>query len=98
MINSLIDKLEENLHYFHENFKHSLLISDANSPIQIIQLSSNKKVSLLSKKLIASGIFNKPIFSPTVPKNEECVRICFHSFNEKNEIDTLINVLNENCP
>ena len=97
-INSLIDKLKANLHYFHKNFNHSLLVSDANSPIQIMQLSSNKRVSLLSKKLIDSGIFNKPIFSPTVPENEECIRICFHAFNKKNEIDTLISVLSENIP
>lgn len=97
-INLLIHKLKVNLDYFHENFKHSLLISDTNSPIQIIQLSCNKKVSILSKKLITSGIFNKPIFSPTVPKNEECVRICFHAFNDKKEIDTLIRVLIANCP
>ena len=92
-INELIAKLQLNLNYFRDNFNHDSLISELNSPIQIIQIGDNKKTALLSDEISNNGIINKPIFHPTVPKNEECIRLCFHSFNEFKEIDLLVKVL-----
>ena len=94
-INTLISKLQLNLNYFRDNFNHDSLISELNSPIQIIQIGDNKKTALLSNEISNNGIINKPIFYPTVPKNEECIRLCFHSFNEYEQIDLLIKVLKE---
>ncbi len=92
-INTFISKLQLNLNYFRDHFNHDSLISELNSPIQIIQIGDNKKTALLSKEISDNGIINKPIFYPTVPRNEECIRLCFHSFNDFNQIDLLIKVL-----
>ena len=92
-INELIDRLQLNLKYFRDHFNHDSIISELNSPIQIIQIGDNKKTLSLSNQIFNKGIINKPIFYPTVPKNEECLRLCFHSFNEFSEIDLLIESL-----
>ncbi|MBM3184918.1 MAG: hypothetical protein FJZ67_01340, partial [Bacteroidetes bacterium] len=62
---------------------------------QVFQFGSKDAVIEVSKKLINEGIYTKPIFSPTVPKGEERIRLCFHSYNTKKEIDSLLNVLND---
>jgi 8-amino-7-oxononanoate synthase len=85
--------LQDNLKYFCANLKLKT-ISEINSPIQVFQFSSKDAVINMSKQLIEKGIFTKPIFSPTVPKGKERVRLCFHSFNTTYEIDKLLEVLN----
>lgn len=87
-------KLHDNLNYFRSKLKVSTK-SEVNSPIQVFQFGSKDTVIEVSKKLIGQGIYTKPIFSPTVPTGEERIRLCFHSFNEKEEIDKLLNVLND---
>jgi len=37
----------------------------------------------------------KPILSPTVPKGEERLRICLHSYNTKEEINLLFQTISE---
>lgn len=87
-------KLHDNLNYFRSKLNISTK-SEVNSPIQVFQYDSKEVVIEVSKKLINQGIFTKPIFSPTVPKGEERIRLCFHSYNTKEEIDTLLSVLND---
>jgi 8-amino-7-oxononanoate synthase len=57
------------------------------SPIQIIKASSLKDLLSLVARLNEKGIYQRPIFSPTVPKGQECIRLCFHSFNTKAEVN-----------
>ena len=40
-----------------------------------------------------NGFDIKPILSPTVPQNQERLRICLHSYNSKKEIDKVLNIL-----
>jgi len=89
-----IDKLNLNLNYFRNNFNHANLISAETSPIQMLQIGDKHKVCLLSSELLNNGIICKPIFYPTVPENEESIRLCFHSFNTIKEIDFLLKCLN----
>ena len=84
--------LHENLSYFREHTS-SLLISEPNSPIQVYRGVSVEQLRHLAKICTEHGIFAKPIFTPTVPAGKECLRFCFHSFNTREEIDTLKNIL-----
>ncbi len=85
-------QLHENLEYFRET-KSEFLISEPNSPIQVIRGVDINQLRLIANKCIAQGIYTKPIFSPTVPKGNECLRFCFHSFNSHEEISILKNIL-----
>ncbi|MFY7668258.1 MAG: aminotransferase class I/II-fold pyridoxal phosphate-dependent enzyme [Crocinitomicaceae bacterium] len=87
-------KLHDNLTYFRSKLNLPTK-SEINSPIQVFQFDSKEAVVEISKKLINQGIYTKPIFSPTVPKGEERIRLCFHSYNTKEEIDLLLHVLND---
>jgi len=86
-------KLQDNLTYFRSKLNLSNK-SEINSPIQVFQYDSKEKVVEVSNRLINQGIYTKPIFSPTVPKGEERIRLCFHSYNTKEEFDLLLDVLN----
>ncbi len=87
-------KLHDNLNYFRSNLK-VLTKSEINSPIQVFQFDSKDVVINVSNRLIDQGIYTKPIFSPTVPRGEERIRLCFHSYNTKEEIDILLRILND---
>ena len=50
-INELIDRLQLNLKYFRDHFNHDSIISELNSPIQIIQIGDNKKTLSLSNQI-----------------------------------------------
>lgn len=63
--------------------------SDLKSPIQIIQTENIDLTITLAERMKMNGIYTKPIFSPTVPQGKECIRICLHSFNTKEEIAQL---------
>jgi 8-amino-7-oxononanoate synthase len=94
-IRGLQIKLHENLKYFRSKIAIST-VSEINSPIQVFQFSSKDEVISVSKKLLEKEIFTKPIFSPTVPLGKERIRLCFHAYNSKVEIDVLLDVLNSN--
>ena len=86
--------LFDNITYFRKGLTNSNRFpSDLISPIQIIQTGSIEKTIELAEKMNEKGIYTKPIFSPTVPQGKECVRICLHSFNTKEEIDYLKNLI-----
>ena len=84
--------LQDNLDIFRSE-KSNYLISESNSPIQIFRGVTVKQLEKISKSCMENGIFTKPIFSPTVPIGKECLRFCFHSFNTKDEITKLKNIL-----
>ena len=67
--------------------------SDLKSPIQIIQTENIENTIALAERMRNNGIYTKPIFSPTVPQGKECIRICLHSFNSKEEIILLKSLL-----
>jgi len=84
------ESLHENIRYFRNEFLDpQCLPSELNSPIQIIQTNSIEETIKLADRMKAAGIYTKPIFSPTVLKGKECIRICLHSFNTREEIDLL---------
>ncbi|HWZ03690.1 MAG TPA: pyridoxal phosphate-dependent aminotransferase family protein [Mucilaginibacter sp.] len=88
--------LQQNISLFKQNIKdnenYPLIKSD--SGIQCIVLKSNEKAKLLAERLQKNGLDVRPILSPTVPAESERIRICLHSFNTKNEITLLTDIIN----
>jgi len=86
--------LRSNIEFFRKGLYDKVRFPSAlKSPIQIIQTGSKEKTIELAEKMKEKGIYTKPIFSPTVPQGKECVRICLHSFNTKEEIDFLKTII-----
>jgi 8-amino-7-oxononanoate synthase len=60
----------------------------------VVGLITADKTLDLESVLMNNKLFVKAILSPTVQKGMERIRICFHDFNTKNEIDSLLAILN----
>ena len=91
-------KLQSIISYFRFIYNSERLISDINSPIQIIQIGKIEEVKLLAEKFNEREIAIKPIYSPTVPIGNERIRLCFHSFNKESEVNLLVEILNKFYP
>jgi 8-amino-7-oxononanoate synthase len=90
-----IEKLKANIDYFQSStFNFQLSTLNSKSAIQCIIISGNDEVKQLAEKIQQQGFDVRPILSPTVPKGQERLRICLHSFNSKEEITKLITLLN----
>jgi 8-amino-7-oxononanoate synthase len=86
-------KLKENIDYFRLKINLKWCVSDFNSPIQLIKIGDIELTKKIAEKMQLLNLAVKPIFSPTVPVGSEGLRICLHSFNKKEEIDLLIDLL-----
>ena len=87
-MNYIISKFKNNIDYFKTTFKAnksacnlSLKYIESDSPIQCFIIQGNETVKLIAEKIKGKGYNVKPILSPTVPKGEERLRFCIHSFN-----------------
>ena len=88
-----IQKLKKNINYFTSKISELDLLGnfiDSNSAIHCCIISGNDPIKKLANKLQIEGFDIKPILSPTVPKGEERLRICLHSYNTFKEIDNLL--------
>ena len=91
-----IEKLKENIKYFKSlliNCKLSIVHSE--SAIQCIIVEGNNEVKMLAEKIQKQGFDVRPILYPTVPKGQERLRICLHSFNATEQINSLVELLNK---
>lgn len=88
--------LQQNILHFKQSIKdnESYPLIKSDSGIQCIVLKSNEKAKLLAQRLQNNGLDVRPILSPTVPAESERIRICLHSFNTKNEITLLAELIN----
>ena len=93
---SEVEKLQKNISFFktevskrgfHEHFLES------ESSVHCCILPGNEQVKKASEVLAENGFDVRPILSPTVPNGKERLRICLHSFNSKEEIMVLMEVL-----
>ena len=91
-----IKKLEQNISFFTSELKrlnlHKKFIK-SHSAIHCCIISGNHNVKSIAQKLQNKGFDVKPILSPTVPKNEERLRFCLHSYNSKQEISEVLSLL-----
>ena len=86
-----IDKLRTNISYFNSQLNNSPYFIKSESAIHCKLISGNQQVQEIEDKLKHLDFFVKAIKSPTVKESQERIRICLHSFNSKNEINTLLN-------
>ncbi len=85
--------LQSNLRLFRANLKADHLISEINSPIQIIRGLDISSLELLQASAKREGIAIKLVYPPTVKNGDESIRMCMHSFNTPTEIERLVRVL-----
>ncbi|GMN09755.1 pyridoxal phosphate-dependent aminotransferase family protein [Croceitalea sp. MTPC9] len=88
--------LLENIVYFKQELKKQGLednFIESDSAIQSMEIEGNIRVKNISEKLIKEGFDVKAILSPTVPEGKERLRFCLHSFNTKEEITNVVQIL-----
>jgi 8-amino-7-oxononanoate synthase len=86
--------LKSYISYFRDKISQtSLELIHGIGPICAVIIPGNQKVKDLSNLLITNGMGVLPVLSPTVPEGKERLRIILHSFNTKEEIDQLIELL-----
>ncbi len=91
--------LKKNINYFKDQLialKIAPLFIDSNSAIQCCVISGNNNVKKYASQIQKNGFEVKAILSPTVPKGEERLRFCLHSYNTKDEIKNILAILNKN--
>ncbi len=70
----------------------------SDSPIQCVLVPGNEAAKALAARLQEAGFDIRAILSPTVPKGQERLRICLHSFNTENQIQELTELMNQIIP
>lgn len=90
-------QLKKNILLFKERMAKLSLqkqFISSDSAIQSLVVSGNKKVKAVSKKLGEKGFDVKPIVAPTVPEGLERLRFCIHSYNSKEELELVLELVN----
>ena len=85
--------LNQNIAHFRELMHGVELVSDEQSPIQIVHCGDILALTEVSERLYREGILVKAIFPPTVATGKERLRICLHTFNTRQEIEHLVQVI-----
>jgi len=78
----------------HSSIKDRFMASE--TPIQGVIIQGNEQAKKAARLLQDNNIDVRPILYPTVPKNQERLRIVLHSFNSENELDLLLDLV-EKC-
>ena len=63
------------------------------SPIQSFLLKDKGMAEEIMARMASEKIGSKAIFAPTVPRGQERIRICLHSFNTPDEIRRILQLL-----
>jgi len=88
------DTLKKHIQYFRKKLNDSTLeLIPGIGPVCAVIIPGNEKVKHASNQLLENKIGALPVLSPTVPIGKERLRIILHSFNTREEIDTLIELL-----
>jgi 8-amino-7-oxononanoate synthase len=90
-----LEALQQNIRFFTEQIPASLRpqFIPSRSAIQSLVYPGNSAVRELAKTLQVHGFAVWPILHPTVPKGQERLRICLHSFNTEEQIRRLLELL-----
>ena len=91
---SLITNLTDNIRYFQEySSKKKLKVNISDTAIQTLKIGNPKSVINICKKAMKQGIFIQGIRYPTVPKDNDLIRINLCSGHTKKQIQSLIEFL-----
>ncbi|MDN3693175.1 pyridoxal phosphate-dependent aminotransferase family protein [Chryseobacterium tructae] len=86
-------QLQENIKLFRS--QGLLSPSFEESPVQAIIIPDNLKLKSLQNTLSKEGFLTYAIYSPTIKEGTERLRICLHSFNTKEEIIRLTEIIKD---
>lgn len=89
--------LRQNIESFIVDFPQNKSIQRLKSEtsIQPLLLPGNERARSMATRLQTEGYDVRPILSPTVREGEERLRICLHSYNTKEEIKGLCQILSQ---
>ena len=92
--------LQERITFFREKIPffpstEQVYFMDSQSSIQGLIVKDTQRLRNLSSLLQTQGLGIKPIYAPTVPKGEERLRICLHSFNSQADIEQLFSLITQ---
>jgi 8-amino-7-oxononanoate synthase len=91
-----LQKLRDNINFFNQQKKLlgiAPLFVRSKSAIQCAIIPGNENVKNIATKIQQQGFDVKPILSPTVAMGQERLRICLHSFNSEDEIESVLRLL-----
>jgi 8-amino-7-oxononanoate synthase len=93
---STIQDLRENIVFFNQEKQllglKSIFVR-SKSAIQSAIIPGNEKVKTIARQLQENGFDVKAILAPTVPEGQERLRFCIHSYNTKEEIAKVLQLL-----
>jgi 8-amino-7-oxononanoate synthase len=91
-----VSQLQENIAHFNTCIVElglRLRFRESRTAIQICIIPNNEKVKQIAHNLQEQGYDIRAILTPTVPQGQERLRICLHSYNTRDEITNLLNLL-----
>ncbi len=89
-------KLGDNIAFFNkkiQDLKMDKFFIPSESAIHCCLVSGNTKVKNVATKIQDKGFNVRPILSPTVAEGEERLRFCLHSYNSKEELGLVLQLL-----
>lgn len=87
--------LREKIQFFQKEMKATEISEyiPSESSIQVLKVAGNSQAKKFAEFLMNSGFEIRPILSPTVKEGEERVRICLHTFNTMEDINSLLKAI-----
>lgn len=87
--------LHQLIAYFRQRVSDTGISSwiDSTSPIQALVVGDNARSKMLATQLQLAGMQVNAILHPTVPQGMERLRICLHTFNTREQVDTIFDIL-----
>ncbi len=89
-------KLHDNIRYFWQFLTTLDAKSSDLSPIQMFHFATRSEIAECINRMTKNQLAVKPIFAPTVPDDQEGIRICIHSFDDQKSLEILSESLNNN--
>ncbi len=89
-------ELKANIDFFNQKLETIGLkpsFIESHSAIHCCIIPGNEEVKKVAAQIQRNGYDVKPILSPTVPQSKERLRFCLHSFNSKEEIEEVLELL-----